>query len=396
MYGPREMAEPQSVLLVTPRWARDGGVGAHIQRSSEVLAESGLRVSVLVARIESEERPAGVTLHESPRLFDADASMQERFSDALDGAPDVIHLNQLDELEVVDFLRPQAPVVISAHGFMACTARVHYFRPGQECQRAHGPGCVTHLARCGHTRNPTRLPAQYREATRTLDALLAADLVVSYSTAVNRHLAVNGLRRRVLVPYFPTVAPRTGSGHESRRRVVFAGRVTAPKGVDTLMRAAAMLDAEFVVCGDGWGLAKAKKLARRLGLEQRVSFTGWLAPEELAEQFAEASVVVVPSLWPEPFGLVGIEAFAAGRPVVASATGGITDWLQDGLSGVCVAPGDPGALAQALGELLADPARQSEMGLIGKATVAERFSLTTHLQAIRAAYSSARAAWASH
>jgi glycosyltransferase involved in cell wall biosynthesis len=396
MYGPSEMAEPQSVLLVTPRWARDGGVGAHIQRSSEVLAESGLQVSVLVARIESEERPAGVTLHESPRLFDAEASMRERFSDALDAGPEVIHLNQLDEREVVDFLRPNAPVVISAHGFMACTARVHYFRPGQECQRAHGPVCVAHLARCGHTRNPTRLPGQYREASRTLDALLAADLVVSYSTAVNRHLAVNGLRRRVVVPYFPTVTPRTGSGHESRRRVVFAGRVTAPKGVDTLIHAAAMLDAEFVVCGDGWGLEKAKKLARRLGVEQRVSFTGWLAPEELAEQFAEASIVVVPSLWPEPFGLVGIEAFAAGRPVIASATGGITDWLQDGLSGICVAPGDAGALAQSLGELLADPVRQSEMGRIGKATVAERFSLATHLQAIRAAYSSARAVWAAH
>jgi glycosyltransferase involved in cell wall biosynthesis len=249
--------------------------------------------------------------------------------------------------------------------------------------------------RCGHARNPARLPAQYHDATRTLEALLAADLVVSYSTSVNRHLAVNGLRRRVVVPYFPTVTPRIGSGHDSRRRVLFAGRVTAPKGIDTLVRAASLVEAEFVVCGDGWGLAKAKRLARRLGVEQRVSFTGWLTPDELAEQYAEASLVALPSLWPEPFGLVGIEAFAAGRPVVASATGGIGDWLQDGLSGVCVAAGEADALAGALDDLLADPQRQAAMGALGKATVAERFSLDTHLLAIRAAYASARAAWES-
>ena len=54
----------------------------------------------------------------------------------------------------------------------------------------------------------------------------------------------------------------------------------------------------------------------------------------------------MPSLWPEPFGLVGIEALAAGRPVVASATGGIGDWLEDGVGGLMVPPGDPGALAR--------------------------------------------------
>lgn len=388
------MSAPRSVLLVTPRWARDGGVGAHIQRSAATLAQSGMEVSVLAARLESEERPAGVKLIHSPDLFHEQVPLEERFAEALSGpAPDVVHLNQLDSKEVVDFLRVRAPVIISAHGFMACTARVHYFRPGQECQRAHGPGCVANLPRCAHTWNPRRLPAQYVEASRTLQALHAADLLVSYSTSVNRHLAVNGLQRRVVVPYFPTVTPRHGSGHEQRRRVLFAGRVTKPKGVDTFVRAAKDVDGEFLVCGDGWGLTGAQRLTRKLGLEQRVTFTGWQDPDALAEQYAEASIVVIPSLWPEPFGLVGIEAFAAGRPVIASATGGIGDWLQDGLSGVCVPAGDPGALAGALTELLADPARQQRMGEFGRATVAERFSPSTHLAAIRAAYATARAVW---
>jgi glycosyltransferase involved in cell wall biosynthesis len=101
----------------------------------------------------------------------------------------------------------------------------------------------------------------------------------------------------------------------------------------------------------------------------------------------------MPSLWPEPFGLVGIEAHAAGRPVVASATGGVADWLEDGISGLCVKPGDKGALAAALNELLADPQRQQTMGAAGRRTVAARFSRQQHVAALLDAYRSARATW---
>jgi glycosyltransferase involved in cell wall biosynthesis len=387
------MSTPNSVLLVTPRWVRDGGVGAHIEASAAALAAAGVHVSVLVARIESRERIDGVTVHESPRLYQAEAPMDTRFGAALSTSPEIIHLNQLDDPDVVEFLRASAPVVISAHGFLACTAGVHYFRPGQECQRAHGPGCVPNLVRCAHTRNPRGLPAAYRQASSALTALRCVDMAVSYSSAVDRHLAINGVEPRRIVPYFPTVTPKMGSGHESRRRVMFAGRVVTPKGVATLVRAAREVDAEFVICGDGWQLPAMRKLAKRLNLENRVRFTGWLAPDALSQELANASVVAVPSLWPEPFGLVGIEAFAAGRPAVATATGGIGDWLEDGVSGLMVPAGDVAALAAALGQLLADPERQRRMGEAGRKLVAERFSIERHLAALLEAYGSAREAW---
>jgi len=386
-----------SVLLVTPRWARDGGVGAHVEASAAALAAAGTQVSILAARIESSEPLDGVTVYCSPELFNANAPMDVRFGEALSARPAVIHLNQLDDPEVVSYLRQSAPVTISTHGYLGCTSGVHYFRPGQECQRAHGPGCIPNLlARgCAHTRDPRSLPASYRQATRALEALRSADLAISYSSAMDRHLATNGVQRRSVVPYFPTLAAKTGSGHAERRRVLFAGRIVTPKGVGTLVRAAREVDAEFVVCGDGWQLPAMRKLARRLGVEQRVRFTGWLDADRLAQEFADASVVAVPSLWPEPFGIVGIEAFATGRPVVASATGGIGDWLEDGVSGLAVAPGDARALARALNELLADPERQRSMGAAGRAMVAARFSSEQHVAAIHEAYRAARLQWQS-
>jgi glycosyltransferase involved in cell wall biosynthesis len=364
--------------------------------SAAALAERGIDVHAVAARIEADA-PPGVTLHRAPDLFREQLSPAQRLGEARELRPSVIHLHQFDDPQVLASLQQIAPVVASVHGYVACSSTVHYFRPGQECTRAHGPGCIPNLAfrGCAHTKDPRTLPPGYKRATASVQALRRVDLAISYSSTIDRHLATNGIARRAIVPLFATMRPADAGGHSPRRRVVFAGRVVTPKGVAVLIRAARSVDAEFVVCGDGWQLEAMRKLARKLGVEQRVRFTGWLAPQELALELAEASVVAMPSLWPEPFGLVGIEANAAGRPVVASATGGVRDWLKDGVNGLLVEPGDPRALAAALERLLADPALQREIGEAGRALVAARFTPERHVAALTQAYAQARASWES-
>jgi glycosyltransferase involved in cell wall biosynthesis len=388
---------PRSVLLVTPSWTRDGGVEAHVQASAAALAEHGMHVAVLTARIDSQACARGASIFHSPGLFDAGVAMRERVADALSSGPEVIHFHQVYDPELVEFMRASAPVALSAHGYGACPSGVYYFRPGQECTRARGMGCIPRmLARgCMHTRDPRDLPAKYARAGRGLEALRRADLAVTYSSSVDRHLAANGVTRRTIVPLFTTMAPHAGSGHHTRRRVVFAGRIVKPKGAEVLVRAARDVDAEFVICGDGRQLPALRGLAHELGIEDRISFRGWLAATELAIELANASLVAIPSLWPEPFGLVGIETLAAGRPVVASATGGVADWLEDGVSGTLVRPGDAGALSLALNELLADPARQQTMGMAGREAVAERFSRECHVRKLQESYRAACATWSS-
>jgi glycosyltransferase involved in cell wall biosynthesis len=384
-----------SVLFVTPRWARDGGVGAHVVASAKALASRGLKVQVLTQRIEADHEDDGVTLCQSEELFNSHTSMQRRLGGALSFKPDVVHLHQVDDPEIAGALHRSAPLVISAHGYTACTSGVYYFRPGEECVRGHGLGCIPNLALrgCAHTNYPKTLPMKFRGATRGLAALRVAELAVSYSSSVDRHLAANGITRRMVVPYFPTMAPKPAAEDDGGPRVVFAGRIVRTKGVDVLIRAAREVDAEFVVCGDGRQLGDMRSLAAELGVAERVSFRGWLDADDLANELASATIVVVPSLWPEPFGLVGIEAQAAGRPAVASSTGGIVDWLEDGVSGLCVPPGDPARLAHALNELLADPQRRRAMGEAGRQSVATRFSSETHLQALLEGYRTARSTW---
>jgi glycosyltransferase involved in cell wall biosynthesis len=386
----------RSVLLVTPVWARDGGVATHVAASAAALARAGLDVHVLVAREDPTAAPPdGVTVHASRALFRSELAPEQRIADALVSDHSIVHAHQFDDPDVLGYLRRGAPLVSSVHGFSACTSGVHYFRPGEECQRAHGPGCIPNLLlrNCAHTRDPRWLPDGYRRATTALATLRASDLAISYSTTIDRHLAINGVQRRAIVPLFSTIPVVPGMGHQRRRRVVFAGRLVRAKGVDVLIRAAREVEGEFVLCGDGRDRESMRKLAARLGVSERVRFAGWLAPEGLAHEIAEASVVAIPSRWPEPFGLVGIEAHAAGRPVVASATGGVGDWLSDGLNGLCVRAGDAHALAQALSELLADPDRQTAMGIAGQRSVAERFTERHHVAALLQAYDDARTTW---
>lgn len=384
-----------SVLMVTPLWGRDGGVAAHVKESAGALARQGLDVHVLAGRAHASEQVEGVKVHHRPELLDTRAAVQARLGEAAELAPDVIHLHQLDDLSLVDALQARAPMVISAHGYPGCTSGVYYFSPGQECTRAHGPGCIPNLLLkgCAHTSYPRTLPAKYRDVTRGMAMFKRANMVVSYSTAVDRHLANNGLARRAIVPYFPTTTPRQGSGHATRRRIVFAGRLVASKGVDALIEAAAEVDADLVICGDGRREQKLRELAQRLGIASRVDFKGWMDAEQLAGEFAEASLVAVPSLWPEPFGIVGIEAFAAGRPAVGSTTGGIVDWLKDGVCGITVAPGDVRALTGALDRMLADPERQHAMGMAGKELVEEHFSPERHVQRLLDTYRQAETHW---
>jgi glycosyltransferase involved in cell wall biosynthesis len=386
-----------SVLLVTPQLTRDGGVATHVIAAAELLARSGVKVSVLCARADPGDLVRDVELIRSPELFNADAPPESRLGAASKRRPTAVHAHQFDDPDVLAALQANAPVIVSAHGYALCTSGLHYFRPGHECGRPHGPGCVPNLALrgCAHTRYVRWLPATYGRVSRSVEALRRADLAVSYSSAVDRHLAANDVPRRMVVPLFPTLPAVADVGQPARRRVLFAGRIIAPKGVRVLIRAAREVDAEFVICGDGWRLPEMRRLAERLGVHERVTFTGWLGADALARELAEASVVALPSVWPEPFGLVGIEAFTAGRPVVASSTGGIVDWLEDGVNGLAVEPGDADALARALNELLADPERQRAMGAAGKAMADERYSADRHISALLEAYRAAREHWES-
>ena len=156
-------------------------------------------------------------------------------------------------------------------------------------------------------------------------------------------------------------------------RMAVVGRVESVKGVDTAIEALSHLPEQATLVIDGRGekvyLAKMHELAERLGVSGRVTFR--TSPSDaVADVYAAADVVLFPVNWPEPWGLVPIEAMSVGRLVVATGTGGSAEYLEDGYNCLLFPPGDAAALARAVERLAADAALRQELYEGGTATAA--------------------------
>ncbi|MDP9794080.1 glycosyltransferase involved in cell wall biosynthesis/O-antigen/teichoic acid export membrane protein [Catenuloplanes nepalensis] len=175
--------------------------------------------------------------------------------------------------------------------------------------------------------------------------------------------------------------------------VVFAGRLVPSKGPQVLIEAVPRLleivpGARVTVCGDGPLLPLLRRRIEELGIGHAVELTGWLDPAQVAARIAAADVVVVPSVWPEGFGLTCLEALAAGRAVVASDVGALGELITPGRTGLLVPPGDPDALAGAAGLLLGNAPLRERLGGAGQARSRD-FDMDTHHAAVLTAYTAA-------
>ncbi len=164
----------------------------------------------------------------------------------------------------------------------------------------------------------------------------------------------------------PAFEPAPGNGW------LFAGRLSEEKGVHVLIDAARTVDAPLDVCGDG-------ALRDAVLAVPNVRVHGHLSPHALEQRLRRAAVVVVPSVWWENLPYAVIEAQALGRAVVASRTGGIPELIESGVDGLLVPPGDASALADAVRQLLSDPALARRLGDAASARVRARHDLDHHV-----------------
>ena len=160
--------------------------------------------------------------------------------------------------------------------------------------------------------------------------------------------------------------------------VGYVGRMIEAKGVVTLLDAAerflaAEASAHMLWAGDGEDSGALQARAARSPHGSRHRFLGW--EPDLAALYPALDVLAVPSLYPEPFGRVSVEAQAAAVPVVCSLAGGLPETFVADSTGIAVEPGDAGSLANAILALIADPQRRGRMGAAGREWARERFSL---------------------
>ncbi|HJQ75448.1 MAG TPA: glycosyltransferase, partial [Gaiellaceae bacterium] len=179
-----------------------------------------------------------------------------------------------------------------------------------------------------------------------------------------------GARDVRVVPFGVEIPGQVGAPAEPPH-VLYVGRLSEEKGVLELAEAAR--DLPLVVVGDG---ALRERLPQTLG---------FVPPHELARHYERAAVVVAPSRR-EGYGVAVREAMAHGRPVVASAVGGLLDAVEDGVTGLLVPPRDPPTLRRALERLLADPDERARMGAAAREKATRELSWTTAVDGLVTSY----------
>jgi glycosyltransferase involved in cell wall biosynthesis len=201
-----------------------------------------------------------------------------------------------------------------------------------------------------------------------------ARLVIAASTALAEQARQLGASDVRVIPSGVEIPPHVGAEAEPAE-ILYAGRLSAEKGVRELVEAARGMN--LVVAGDG--PLRAQVVAAR----------GFVPHDELQRLYARAAVVVCPSRR-EGFGVTCLEAMAHGRPVVATAVGGLRDLVVDGVTGLGVPPRDPAALRAALERLLGDPELRRRLGAAGRERARRHFAWEAVTDATLAAYAEAR------
>jgi D-inositol-3-phosphate glycosyltransferase len=355
-----------------------GGQNVHVAALSAALARRGAEV-VVHTRREDPDVPRRVCLAPGVEVDHVDAGPAEPIS-----KDELLPWMPAFAAELRECWIDERPDVVHAHfwmsGYAALRARLGLGIPVAQTYHALGVVKRRHQG-SKDTSPPARLAVEMRIARE------ADRIVATCSDEVFELLRLGADRRRVsVVPCGVDLRRFSPRGPAERRpsgldRVVAVGRLVERKGFGNLISALRHVpDTELVLVGGPerealGGDPEARRLlrlARRVGVADRVELRGRVGRDELPALLRSADVVAsVP--WYEPFGIVPLEAMACGVPVVASAVGGLIDTVVNGVTGLHVPPRSPERIGGALRSLLADPECRRALGEAGAKRARARY-----------------------
>ena len=400
---------PLRLLHISERAWPVGGCERMLRDSCNLLRGHGHSVHVAVADDgwagDEADAQFGIPVSTLPRSRGVRSLREARPAiDALlhQVRPDVIHLHNLQ-----DFLSPwllprlqaAAPTVRYVHDArLFCPAQRSKWltRGDRSCNHAAGARCLVHCfpfdSGDGHWRSPGDLLLRraHLAAARGLDGLLVGSAYMRDQLALNGcapsriHLLHGFTDRR---PASATSVP--SSVTEGVPHLLAIGRFDGIKGLEGLPDLLAGLRAprwKATIVGAGPTLEATRHRAAELGLAGRFSFPGSLGPDALDRSYASADMVLVPTHVAEAFGLVGVEAMAHAKPVVAYALGGVVEWLRDGQTGLLAPAGDAAAFRAAVDRLIETPSLAASLGEQGRRDVDRLFRPEHHVMRLLEVY----------
>ena len=349
------------LALVSPYdFAYPGGVTEHVTHLAQRFAALGHEVHIVAPSSDDESEPTlavDATIHRIGRVVSIPANGSvARITLSLRSylqAKQLLQAEQFDLIHLHEPMMPALPLTVLRHSNSVNVGTFHAFR---------------------------NTPLTY---------FYGKPILRPFFRKLHGHIAVSGAARDFVGEYFPADYRIIPNGidfprlynrppspplfADDRPTVLFVGRLEKRKGLKFLLRAwpsvlARHPDARLVVVGRGRPLEGYKRFAARQGWSpDDVVFAGYVATEDLPRYYQSADIFCAPNTGQESFGIVLLEAMAAGAPIVASDIPGYRDVVSNGVEGLLVERQNPGAIADAVCRLLASPELRALMRRAGQA-----------------------------
>ena len=378
------------MLFVHERFGAWAGAEANVLATAAELKRRGHVVGILHGPETGKGQPAweGVFADRFPLITENSPSVVRTVLEGF--SPDLAYVHKLaDPGALAALTAAGVPVVRMVHDHDLCCMRSYkyFYLTRKICTRAVSPFCIFPCGAVIARNRDGVVPVKWVSYTgkkNELELNRQFHLLIVNSRYMRAELIRNGFTPEKIelhAPVPPPGEPAFRSSFSDRNLIVYAGQIVRGKGVDVLLESLARVRVPFecVVLGDGHHRPYCEQLSRKLGLADRVHFKGYIPSDELKSYYRECSVVVVSSVWPEPFGMAGIEAMRYGLPVVAFDAGGIQEWLIDGENGYLVPWMDRTAYAARVEELLRNKTLARQMGERGLRLVSEHYDFSKYI-----------------
>lgn len=308
--------------------------------------------------------------------------------------PDIIHVfnNNVATLSVLFAINnSNVPIVrtVCDYGFICPTAMT--IKPnGINCYENFGINCVRN--KCVSFR--WYIMHVFEKKTRSHMNRKVFNMYLPFNFNLKKTLEKNETQSIIYLPLYTEIKKnnrREIKTNTEKNAILYVGALQKYKGLQYLLKSLAIVktkipDVKLYIIGTGDDEKLFRFICKKLNIENNVFFMGKVTDNELISFYKKTEMLVVPSIWQEMFGLVGIEALSYGKPVIGSNIGGIPEWLENGKNGFLVEPKNHVEMAKKIIALLENKNLSREMGEYGKKTLEKKFSKQKHIEKLELIY----------
>lgn len=384
------------LLVANHHGALHGGIETYLAAVMPALAQRGCEILFAHEEPIAAQAPIASPLGIPSSLMD-----KAGLTSIHQWSPNLAYVHAMNELQIFESIARDFPTVAFAHGYWGLCisgAKTWKRQPARPCSKPFDWRCLFYYfpKNCGGS-SPITMLREYRKQSRRLALYRRCDALITHAGPMEREYLAQGIPKEKLfaLPHFvPTPKPQGRPIDSQYTNLLFIGRFDFLKGghllIEALPEVAARLNKAILLRMVGAGPAgpDLKRQAQQISSDKiHVEFPGWVGREQKDAFIAESDLIVVPSVWPEPFGQVGLEANHLGVPAIAFDAGGISNWLREGINGH-LAPSNPpngAALANAITKALGNPEHYARLRAGARAVAAE-FTVDRHVSALLAVF----------